>query len=239
VRLPAVSARRLAHDPGAAAYADAHFPPPRTPWRDARWCAVDFELTGLDPRRDEIISFGVIPIEDGRVQLGQAVSSLVRPMRGLHEAAIPVHGIRVADLAGAPSLTEALAGERGLIHPLTGRGLVFHVAAVDRPFLKRALQDHGLRLRGPTVDTEVLGRLWLSERDGRLTRRLGLGELASALGLPEEHPHDALGDALTTAQVFIALAAHLGARRPETVGSLVRAPQRLDAARMFEHHAQA
>jgi DNA polymerase-3 subunit epsilon len=239
VRLPTVSARRPALDPEAAAYAEARFPPRRTPWREAHWCAVDFELTGLDPRRDQIISFGAIPIEHGRVQLGQAVSGLVRPTRELREAAIRVHGLRVADLAGAPSLADALRSGQGLMSVLTGRGLVFHVAAVDRPFLKRALRESGLRLRGPTVDTEVLGRLWLFERDGRLRRRIGLGELASALGLPEERPHDALGDALTTAQVFIALAAHLGARRPETVGSLVRTPERLDAARLFEHHAQA
>jgi DNA polymerase-3 subunit epsilon len=39
-------------------------------------------------------------------------------------------------------------------------------------------------------------------------------------------PHDALGDALTTAQVFIALATHLDARRPATVRSLTAAATR-------------
>jgi DNA polymerase III epsilon subunit-like protein len=87
------------------------------------------------------------------------------------------------------------------------------------------------------VDTEVLGRLWLYEREGRLRRRLGLSELAAALGLPLERPHDALADALTTAQAFIALAAHLSASRVETVGSLSAAQERLDAVRMFQHHS--
>jgi len=70
-------------------------------------------------------------------------------------------------------------------------------AAVERAFLGRALREYGLRLRGPLVDTEVLGRVWLHERDGGVRRRLPLGELASALRLPSDRPHDALSDALT------------------------------------------
>ena len=49
---------------------------------------------------------------------------------------------------------------------------------------------------------------------------LSLARLASVLGQPAEDPHHALGDALTTAKAFIALASHLDATRPQTVGSL-------------------
>ena len=49
----------------------------RRPWRDARYCVVDLELTGLDPRADEIISFGAVPIDDGRVIAGRAAHSPV------------------------------------------------------------------------------------------------------------------------------------------------------------------
>ena len=84
------------------------------------------------------------------------------------------------------------------------------------------------------IDTEVLGRVWLHERDGRGPSHISLGDLAMALGLPAERPHHALGDALTTAQVFIALAAHLNALKPETAGSLARAGQRLKLLRAFD-----
>jgi DNA polymerase-3 subunit epsilon len=49
-----------------------------------------------------------------------------------------------------------------------------------------------------------------------------------SLGLPTHRPHHALGDALTTAQVFVALATHLNAFSTETVRSLARAKTRLD-----------
>jgi DNA polymerase-3 subunit epsilon len=202
----------------------------RTPWRQASWCAVDLELTGLDPRAHEIISFGAVPIEDGRVQLAGAVTGLARPTVGISEASIRVHGIRDADLAQAPPLAVAIAP---LLHAITGRVLVVHEATIERAFLGRALRERGVRLRGPLIDTSVLGRVWLSERDGSPPDWLSLGELARALGQPADRPHDALADALTTAQVFIALATHLDALRAETVGSLARAGRRLDAFRAF------
>jgi len=158
-------------DRGAAAaqYARAPLPARRTPWRQARWCALDFELTGLDPRHDEIVSYGAIPIEDGRVQLRGAVSSLVRPARESREASIRVHGLRTADLARAPGLADAIGP---LLRALTGRILVVHTAAVEHAFLGRALKRLGVRLRGPLVDTEVLGRLWQHDREGHAPRQL-------------------------------------------------------------------
>jgi len=231
VRLPsALSERRAARDQ-ADAYVSAVLAHARTAWREADWCALDLELTGLDPSEDEIISFGAIPIQAGRVRLRGAVSGLVRPAREISEASIRVHGIRAADLARAPSLPDIVGP---ILQAMTGRILVVHTAAVERAFLRRALREERVRLRGPIVDTEMLGRLWLHGRDGGLRRRVALGEIATALGLPADRPHDALGDALTTAQVFVALATHLDAVRPETVGSLARAGRRVHAVRMFQ-----
>ena len=218
--------RPVARGAGATAYKRARMSPGRTPWSAARYCTVDLELSGLDPRRDEIVSFGAIPIEDGRVQLSAAVHGLVRPSGPISEAAIRVHGMRAIDLAGAPPLD---VGIDPLLAVMAGRVPVVHVAAIERGFLRPALRRQGLRLRRPMIDTSVLGLLWLHEHGGQLPRRMSLTDLAVALGLPVHRPHDALGDALTTAQAFIALATHLDARRGETVRSLTAAGRRLES----------
>jgi len=217
--------RPVARGAGASAYRRARVAAGRTPWSAARYCAVDLELTGLDPRRDEIVSFGAIPIEDGRVQLSRAVNGRVRPSGPISEAAIRVHGMRSIDLAGAPPLDVAIDP---LLAVMAGRVPVVHVAAIERGFLRPALRRQGLRLGRPMIDTSVLGVLWLHGR-GQPARRMSLTDLAEALGLPVHRPHDALGDALTTAQAFIALATHLDARRPETVRSLTAAGRRVES----------
>jgi DNA polymerase-3 subunit epsilon len=71
-------------------------------WRTARFIVVDVETTGLDPRRDEVISFAAVPVESGRVIAGQAVSGLVRPPAPLSPRSIEIHGLRAQDLAAAP-----------------------------------------------------------------------------------------------------------------------------------------
>jgi DNA polymerase-3 subunit epsilon len=116
---------------------------------------------------------------------------------------------------------------------MAGRIPVVHVAAVERSFLRPALRRQGLRLRGPMIDTSVLGLVWLHERDGYGPPGVSLTELAGALGLPSHHPHDALGDALTTAQVFIAVAMHLDAGRGQTVRSLASADRQLQSLREY------
>lgn len=220
--------------PAADAYARARLAGRRTPWREARYCVVDLELSGLDPRNDEIISFGAVPIDAGLVGAGHTLYGLARPTRPLPESSVVVHGIRTVDLEEAPPLDEAILP---LLGALAGRVLVAHAAAVERAFLGPALRRQGVRLREPVLDTAALGRLLMVERGEPPPRLLTLGTLAGALGLPEHRPHHALGDALTTAQVFLAIVSHLEKLGAETVGSLAGATRRLENARRYPSRA--
>ena len=71
-------------------------------WRDAPFIAIDVETTGLDRRRDEVISFAGIPIESARIIAPEAVRGLVRPRAASLGASTKIHGLREDDLAGAP-----------------------------------------------------------------------------------------------------------------------------------------
>jgi DNA polymerase III subunit epsilon len=211
----------------AAAYRAAALPGRRTPWREGAFCVVDLEATGLDPRRDAVVAWSAVPVDRGRVVLASEREGLVRPPGAVPPESIRIHGLRELDLVGAPAPEEAADA---LLEAMAGRVLVAHAAWVERAFLGRLLRPRGARLRGPVVDTRTLGRLWLLRRDGEASPRLSLAELTAALGLPAHRPHTAAGDALTTAQAFIALATLLG---DETVGSLADADHRIRAGRMY------
>jgi DNA polymerase-3 subunit epsilon len=205
------------------AYAAAPLPRGRSDWREAAWAVVDLETTGLDPARDEVIAFAVVPVDGAAIRPGAAAHGLVRPARMPEAGSIRIHGIRPADLAHAPSPQVA---RDALLEALTGRLLVAHAAQVERGFLAPLLDGAGVTLRGPVADTRELGRAWLAEtRPGTVAPRLALDELARRLGLPVHRPHHALGDALTTAQVFLALATRLQHRGRLSVRSLIAAQQ--------------
>jgi DNA polymerase III subunit epsilon len=215
----------------ARAYRDAPMPSPPSPWREVTYTVIDFETTGLDPSRDEIISFAAVTVSDGKVRVGETRYELIKPKRMPDADTIRIHGLREIDLADAPPLSERIDS---LLEVLTGRVLVAHVAEIERGFLSAALQAHGLELRNPVVDTSALAvelsrlerRPPAADRDearsGIAITSPGLGELARSLALPVHRPHHADGDALTTAQVFLALATHLEAFHPGTLETLVR-----------------
>ena len=146
--------RRPVRSPSAAAYRAARLPARRTPWREAAFCVVDVEATGLDPRRDAIIAWSAVPVDGGRVVLAGAREGLVRPPGEVPAESIRIHGLRELDLAGAPAPEQAADA---LLEAMSGRVLVAHAAWVERAFLGRLLRARGARLRGPVVDTSVLG----------------------------------------------------------------------------------
>jgi len=195
-----------------------------TPWRQARLCVVDLETTGLDLRRDEVVGYGAVHVRAGRIVAASAVEGLVRPADPEHRgsAAVAVHGLRPADLDGAP---DALACADTLLAALRGSVLVAHAAWVETAFLSRLFALRGARLDGPVVDTAALARATgvVRSGDGAEPR---LEALAVTLGVPVHPPHDALGDALTTAGVLLALLARLERDGVPTVADLTRLTRR-------------
>jgi DNA polymerase III subunit epsilon len=195
-------------------------------WREARFVVVDVETTGLDPARDEVVSFAAVPIEGGRVIAQQTVRGLVRPTAPPPAATIEIHGLRAADLASAPPPEEALAP---LAAALRGRVPIAHVAWVERTFLRQV----GFRTPRRMLDTALLWRALCIERGDGDPGLCALAEVARELGLPAHRAHDAEGDALTTAQAFLALATHLEREGRGTVRALAGARWQLRSWRLW------
>lgn len=208
----------------------------RTSWRRARFIVVDVETTGLDLRRDEIVSYAALPVEQGRVPAGAVLRSLVRPRTPPPGSSIEIHGLRAADLAAAPPVQEALAP---LAAAMKGRIPVAHAAWVERAFLREPLRALGSRMPRRMVDTAVLWRLLCVLRGDGDPGWCALSEVAERLDLPAHRPHVAEGDALTTAQAFLALSTHLEREGRGSVRELTGADWYLRGWRLWHPTARA
>ena len=166
--------------------------------------AIDTETTGMSPSDGHrIIEVARVGIVDGA--LAEGWSSLVRPGRPIPPDATRVHGIRDDMVADAP--TPAEVGHR-LRESCADLPLVFHNYPFDLPFLLQLFRDASApMLLNPIVDTLGLAR-GLAGSGGN-----SLGALATRLGLPPEPAHRALGDARTTARLFLKLAERWEAER--------------------------
>lgn len=160
--------------------------------------AVDTETTGFDPSLGHaLVEVATVAVADGA--LGESWSSLVSPGRAIPPDASSIHGITDAMVADAPPPAAVAVELRNRCADLP---LVFHNASFDLPFLIALLRQAGQPpLFNPIIDTLGLAR-GLGGPGGN-----SLGGLAARLGLPVEAQHRALGDARTTARLFLALCA--------------------------------
>lgn len=193
-------------------------------WRDATYCVIDVETTGLDLRRDSIVSIGTACIRNGRIIGSENYYSLIRPASPISVASMRIHCLRPADVEDAPAMREI--GQL-IARQLSGRIVVAHAAWIERAFLKRLLRQAGTRFTAPVIDTAALARALGHVGELQAGHEPSLELLARRLSLPVYAPHHALGDAITTATVFLALATQAGKSagqtlpEPVTVRSLI------------------
>lgn len=205
------------------------YPPSRCSWRlraagrchtwavlNARFAVIDTETTGLDPRRDRVVSLAVVPVDGGSVLQGLAVQILIDPGMPIPPQSTAIHGIADADVRGAPDLQAAL---RIAAPALADRIIVGHNLAFDLAFLGRA----GFT-PSQTLDTLVVSRLLWPRRGTRHS----LDELAARTGVTPRDRHTALGDAVATAQILAVCFPQLAARgldSPDAVAAAYAARQ--------------
>jgi DNA polymerase-3 subunit epsilon len=175
-------------------------------WREARLAALDFEATGLDVRVDHVLSFGLVPIDGGRIRLEESLYRVVKPPIELPPESIVVHGIRPDDVEDAPAL-ETVAGE--LVEALDGRTLVAHAAWIELSFLNRFFSRARRRWRDAIDVLDLASRLAAFEGAPERASSQRLVDLAARHDVPPAPTHHAFGDALTTAQLFLVLATRL------------------------------
>ena len=188
------------------------------PWDSVVYWSLDLETGGLEPGTDAILAVGMVPIRAGTARLAEAYYTLVRPEPGarIDPRSVTAHQLVEAELRDAPALAEVVPE----IARRAAEGvLLVHHRALDLGFLKRAFGAAGVRWPAPpvvdTVNLLVAVERRRRMRDPYLPEKLPPLNLSIArrgLGLPDYPAHDALSDALATAELFLALRTRLGAR---------------------------
>jgi DNA polymerase III subunit epsilon len=193
----------------------------RGDWRSAELVALDFETTGLDLDRDEVISFGLIPILGGRIDLSGQLYQEVAPGVDPSRSSIPIHHLRAQDLATAPAMQEVAGAFRGT---LSGRFILAWAAEVEIAFLRKVFGGGRRAWRRRTIDVRTL--IMAVERPsgdaGRGPGHYALSAAATRFGVPVEQAHHALDDAFMTAELFLVAANALGARGRGSIRDLLR-----------------
>lgn len=187
-------------------FLQSEFPPRKKDFKQVEYLATDLEMTGMDASKDHILSIGFVPIIGQKVILTDARHIFVSSDQGVGQSAV-IHGIHDRDLEKAASLNEAMAF---FLEALKGRVLLLHCAKLDLAFLQQASQGlYNSAFLVPVVDTMALENQRL-QRTGveRSNYSLRLSDCRKRYNLPDYAAHNALIDAVATAELFLAQMSH-------------------------------
>lgn len=194
------------------------------PLSEYTFVVFDTELTGLNKRRDEIISIGAVKITNLQIELDETFHQYIRPRNLDHTKSTLIHRITPEQLRTMPSLDKVLPE----FIKFCGDGLlVGHYVALDMNFLnKSAREELGGNISNPSVDTM---RMAMGYKEAQfmecyghcnLSTSYNLNDLSNEFSLPRFKPHDALEDALQTAYLFLYLVKKMKQGRVKTLRDL-------------------
>ncbi len=164
--------------------------------KDAKFCVIDLETTGLNIKEDEIIAYACVPVQELRLLVNNAFYTLIKPEKYKIEA-MKYHGISKNDLDKAPTFKDVADK---ILNTLEGI-IVGHSVEFDYMFLSKYFKKTGIKLKKDIIDI-VLIEKWLEEKSGNMEIDLTIEGMMTKYGIKDHYRHNALADAFFAAQIF-------------------------------------
>ena len=167
------------------------------------YVCLDCETTGLNPKKDEILSIGAVHIKDNKVIMRETFNIFVKPSKNISAESIKIHRIRPIDLENAVSPKEAILKILDFIgpRPIVGYYIKFDIAMIS----KYTKQYIGINL--PNESIEVSSMFFKSKKKTSEYEFIDLkfDTIMKELDIPVLGKHDALNDAIMTSMMFLKL----------------------------------
>jgi len=178
------------------------FPDEQTLINDLPILSVDFETTGLNAINDKLLSVGFVEIVNQQIKLGTSYHQIINTKNQLDADNVIIHQITDEQKSQGQPLKQVV---EKLLEALAGKVMLVHFARIEKQFLKQAcLELYGVSPPLLIIDTLALAKRKLDQRDVAYDpSELRLSSLRQKQGLPDHFAHNALNDAIATAELFI------------------------------------
>jgi DNA polymerase-3 subunit epsilon len=194
-----------------------------TPVEEVRFIVLDSETTGLDPRKDRLITIGAVAVIGSEIVLEDSYEALLKVE--YNTSAITVHGVTREE--SQRGLDEPVALEQYLNYQRDGVIVGHHIMHDVETFNAGYERHWGFRMQNLSLDTMALALVL--EADGAFAqyenfKNFSLDALCDRFGVIPHDRHTAPGDAFMTAQVFLRLLAFARKMGRITLGQLREVP---------------
>lgn len=193
---------------------------------EAVYVVFDTELTGLNLKKDSIVSIGALKVFGTRIDIGNPYYRIIEPQSKLTGQSVIIHGITPTEASECPKIDKLLPE----FIDFCGNGIIVgHFVTIDLAFLNKEMTRlFGLSLQNPAVDTYVLYRWIRNQQENICAFHDGIKEDVDLLTLAQKYSiaiseaHNALNDAFVTAQLLQRLIAELHSFNVNTIEDLLR-----------------
>ncbi len=160
----------------------------------------DLETTGLDRSKDRIIEIGAVRIKDG--VMTETFSSLINPECLIPQKTTALTGITDAAVKGAPTIAEVMPD----FYKFCDGAIMVGQNSIqfDWPFLREKAEPMKIYFENEQLDIMLLAKQFYPELG-----KYNLDFLSKQFGVVNEEAHRAISDTVTTAKIFIKLAANM------------------------------
>lgn len=173
--------------------------------KDSEYIVVDTELTGLDERKDSIVSIGAVKMIGTKIDVGDTFYRLVNSHTELSAKSVVLHGITPSEVVEEPDIEKILSE---FLLFCKSDVIVGHFISIDLMFINKEMKRiFGSPIKNHVLDTFTLYQ-WIMQSassDSSYTvpfKDTNLYEIAANLSIPVSGTHNAITDAFITAQVF-------------------------------------
>jgi DNA polymerase-3 subunit epsilon len=164
--------------------------------------ALDMETTSMDIKDAEILSIGAVIIKANRVKTSEKMQVTVTAPERLPVESVKVHMLRRIDLADGMPVEQAIEALLKFVgnRPLVGYYIAYDLAVLDK-YMRPKL---GFGMPNRSIDVVSLFRRRLASRAMHdCEMRLSFEDIAEQLHIPVVGRHSAIGDAVTTALMYV------------------------------------
>lgn len=172
--------------------------------KDIPVVSLDFETTGLDIELDKVVSIGLVNIRNLSIDLSTASHLLVNPGQDVSKSSVVIHQLTDKYLEKADAIQEVMPR---ILERLSGKVLLAHHAAIEAGFLNEICKHlYQTDFLIPVIDTQALAkRSFELQNKVYKNSELRLFNLRRELNLPAYKAHNALMDAIATAELLLAM----------------------------------
>lgn len=196
-------------DPQIKTYLTTGIANPKSVISKSQFLVLDFETTGLNSKTDQIISVGFVTIKNNSIDISSAKHFLIKTDVELQSENVGIHNLTDDMLKDAYSIKEIIPL---ILSNISGKFVVAHYKKIEYEFLKNiCLKLYKCNIPLIMLDTmkielNHLNRLQQPVMPGQLR----LFNLREKYNLPRYHAHNALEDAIATAELFLAQLCKMG-----------------------------